>query len=265
MKLRRYKSIFEDHYDLEKKYKLFNKVYFNNILPFVKLTFVSSLPKNHAGEAHGHSEIKINKTYFSDYTERQKDSLLIHEMVHIYISFIGKSNEKNKYGQGLNLHKGEFIRKAKEIEHKNPDLTILGTTMTKTTSDYSGQEQKSLFILISYPPHKFKSKRILNAGGALLLDKIPNNEKLLEFAKKIWSDSIIELYEIKLNTILGSYENYYPQTQRKQITTYISDVKDLLNAMRKNKEYVKYLATYSSKRIKSSDNNETWNIIKYPF
>lgn len=128
------KRYLEFNYDIEKKYKLFNKLYFEDFLPNNIPVYFLSNKRVTGGGAYPNEDYsdleKIELTDMSDFLvdsvlEDVYDSMLIHEMVHGYLF--------KKFGRDLkhNAHGKEFKYKLFEIVKKGDFKFIDSRQVTK--------------------------------------------------------------------------------------------------------------------------------------
>jgi hypothetical protein len=116
-------------YDINKKYDYYNKLLFDNKLPNnFPLRFSRTKKAGGAviteywtkgrGRAKRISSWEIKELYLSTFflrTEEQLDSILVHEMIHVWLTI----NEMHE-GYNVKLHGAEFVSKMGELQSKVP-------------------------------------------------------------------------------------------------------------------------------------------------
>jgi predicted SprT family Zn-dependent metalloprotease len=186
----------KEDYNLQKKYKEFNKKVFNNELPDkIPLVYVNK-DATWVGQAYNKGnipeKIEINKKHFEDYTTRKKDSLLIHEMLHLWIAVRG-------YIAKGNLHQGEFLKKAKEIEKKS-NFTISGKFVKSIEDDFADLKKGDTYLLFFLSDDKLMWKNFRS------LEIFSSKEKALEYVQKLKDkgDSDYKTYKHLYNVVTNS-------------------------------------------------------------
>ncbi len=108
-------------YNLEEKYKLFNKLYFYNLLPTIPLSYSKS--KTVGGQVKARytkalgggnvlvqGSLSLTITNLYKRTEEQFDAILLHEMIHVY--FIVNGNFTEQHGRYFNDLRKEISEKS---------------------------------------------------------------------------------------------------------------------------------------------------------
>ena len=196
-KLKRYERRFEDSYDIKQKYKKFNKLYFDNNLPLIKIKYVSKSSKFIAQVEYIKNELDtltINLKYFETLSEKNKDAVLIHEMIHIWVTVAGHKRKGN-------LHQGEFLIKAKSIENRT-GLKISGRTH-KDSEDYEDVVKISVYAVIKTYTKKFIKK---NAQSLDFYSSIDKAENVINNINKELPSYYYHLYKIQTNSPVVAYK-----------------------------------------------------------
>lgn len=196
-------------YNLQQKYNLFNRLYFNNELPQIKLSFrklknASGLAKakfitiSDAGKQYITDETKrlyyvngnrlilkdsvsitISSTY--DRNEQTFDGILIHEMIHVYAYIY--SYEKDPHGE-------IFINKVKEISQKAGfEIPIVDTIEDKEIAN------SKEFLIVELKTNNGISFSFLNSTFAKDLSKM---EHLLGFFNYYYKNTTAKISELTI-------------------------------------------------------------------
>jgi len=129
----------EAEYNLEKKFKYFNELFFENSLPKTKVGF-SKMRKGALGVFSPKSkEILISEDLIKE-GELTIDHVLIHEMIHFYTDFFNLNSGNQHHGKA-------FKAKVDEINKKSNNKYKLTLTHISMTIN-SEKEEKKLFALI---------------------------------------------------------------------------------------------------------------------
>lgn len=188
-------------YDPEAKYKLFNKLYFDNELPMIKFKALTSLKKATIAHAEGHETIAFNIDNFSKLSDKNKDAILLHEMIHIWVSFKG-------YPFKGNIHQGAFNVKAKELEQKSK-LNLIGR-FHKDSDDleqkYSGMEKKKVYLVFVNSTIKLLKKNLRYVEFFSTLEKAENFAK--EKGENRTRNDFWFIYEVTANSPILEYDKY---------------------------------------------------------
>jgi hypothetical protein len=116
-------------YDIEKKYQYYNKLLFDGKLPSnFKMRFSRTKKAGGAvltnywttgrGRYKKVTRYEIDELYLSTFylrTEEQLDSILVHEMIHVYLTVNGMHE-----GYNVKYHGPEFVSKMGELQQKVP-------------------------------------------------------------------------------------------------------------------------------------------------
>jgi hypothetical protein len=194
-----YKRIFEDSYDVYKKYISFNNLFFEKRLPIdIPINYENKKAKRIAQVTFSPKEeyiksLDINTYHFNKLSDKNKDAVLIHEMIHIWVHVIGLR-------RGGNLHQGEFLNKAKEIENKT-GLNIHGR-FYRDSEDYSDEEKIEVYAIIKTFGRKFLKQNVVS------IDFYSNERDALQKAKGLVVEKyFIHIYKIKANSPIISYDD----------------------------------------------------------
>jgi len=194
--MKRYKPLFEStpNYDLNKKYKEFNKLYFNNELSPIDIKEVQSKAPFIARIVKAHMD--INEPRFNPLTEKNKDAVFIHEMIHVWLDQKGISDSKN-------LHLGEFLIKAKEIEKKS-GLNIRGRFHKDSDdleSKYQDSEKIDVYAVIKTYTNKLLKQNLTS------IDFYSSLPKAEEIAKGLnTGNHFTHIYKIQTNSPIIEYD-----------------------------------------------------------
>lgn len=230
--MRRYISIQENNYNIEQKYKLFNKLYFNSKLPGINIILVNKKAKFIAQVCYDKKEklshLEINR-YFKDLSENNKDAVLLHEMIHIWVYIQNMSSSKN-------LHRGEFLKKAKEIESKIK-LNISGR-FHKDSDDlekkYSDKEKIEIYVIFKTYTPKFLKKNVES------MDFYSNLDKAEEIGRNLAKNNYFShIYKIVANSPIIDYNiiKKYIDTSKGWLVFKDNFVKNIIQNI---KDYPKY-------------------------
>lgn len=216
-----YQNLFEDAYNAKAKYKLFNKLYFDTALPDMELNLVKL--RRTAAQVVANDHIDLNADFFNTATEKNKDAVLIHEMIHVWVNVKG-------FGRQGNLHQGEFLRKAKELE-KITGLKLAGTR-TKDSEDYTDAEKISMIAVIKTYSRDFLKK------NAVSIDFYSTLEKAKEVIRPV-ERYFYHIYKIDTNSPIVSYDvaKKNVDTSKGWITYTTNFVKDIMDGIKKYSEY----------------------------
>lgn len=207
-----------------KKYKQFNKTYFNNNLSYLTPNDFEIIDSN-KNAAFTDQDIYFNnlgekiilfgkpKIYFSRFyqrTEKECCEILLHEMIHIYVIEIARLVEPN-LGHG-----NQFINKLNEINSYGWDIPILGVRKLdkKIYKEIENKLKASYLIAIANGENKYQVC-IISSNYIADLRYMPNTRMfLINNTKNLTNISYIndiqELYkdmltgDIMLNTMTKS-------------------------------------------------------------
>lgn len=174
MVLKKYKRLEEMTYNLETKYNFFNKKLFGGSLPNIQLSWKTKTRGDTVGLAYGNTEIVLNKTKLENFSEKNIDAVLIHEMIHIWVANEG-------YPDKGNIHQGAFNVKAKELA-KVTGLKLTGTTLRDSDDlelKYQDKKKIPVWVVVkNYFTPEIKLKTLD------WLEFFSSEEKAISFAKE---------------------------------------------------------------------------------
>lgn len=145
-------------YDIKKRYKYFNKLLFNNELQddftmrFRRTKEAGGAVKHitytkGSGKRKVVTRYEIQELYLSTFylkTKEQLDSILVHEMIHVWM-------KQNDYHERYNVqsHGAEFVNKRNELQHKVKfDIPLVDNL----SNEIRDKKEKNYGIVISKGP-----------------------------------------------------------------------------------------------------------------
>lgn len=160
---------------LEEKFNQFNKQFFNNELPKIKLEI--SRTRKTLGQytyrrtRYGNSEtpIAIRISGYYESTSKYYCQILIHEMIHYYLSY------KN-IGRLEDCHGYSFQQKMKEINDSQSEYTI---TTRGTTENKKLTKTKTVHIVI----FNLRNKKYFSRIGNQTIEELKRRFSSVEFIK----------------------------------------------------------------------------------
>jgi predicted SprT family Zn-dependent metalloprotease len=132
----------ESTYDLDSKFKYFNKEFFDDLLPITKVSF-EKLSSQAAGAFFLKSKKIVISTDLIGKPEVYIDHILIHEMIHYY-------NKVFNLDSGKQAHGLAFKAKTDEINKKTNNKYKLTLTHVSMSLEYDERDEKVLYVLV---PH----------------------------------------------------------------------------------------------------------------
>ena len=177
-------------------------------------------------------KIEINNKFINSLNEKEFHSILVHEMIHGWTYITQTYNSKN-------IHKGEFLRKAKEIENKT-ELKVIGTTLSNELKDYKHLDQVKVYLVFFVWKNDFGNipqipkNSIISDFKFYSYDQKNINQKAKEDAiKKRYMGYYI--YEINANTPNFMYDDFIKKYINKNVKWLAKGIKQMLSITKKDK------------------------------
>ena len=241
------------NYDLYAKYAKFNQIYFDNKLPQnMEIVYRDFGGRSSFGARATEDLIEVNAHYFEKLSERQKDSVIVHEMVHIWTHVTGTYNSKN-------IHKGEFLKKAKEIERQNPELDIVGTVLKQRKDDFDSESPSVYMVFFTHDKNADK-----------LMSKNVDGYKFYSVdtpIKDIEKDNTIDsfynqgfIYRVETNSPIIGYDQI-KGILGKNINPTNKALKHFFSLVKRNPEYAEFVSSfYIDSKLDVFGSNRTFTI-----
>ena len=236
--MKRYISLLEDTYNIKDKYNLFNKLYFENKLPNIEIKQVNKNSR-FIGQVISSREnvilhMEINSKNFDGLSDKNKDAVLVHEMIHVYVNRKGDDPD--------NLHRGKFLIKAKELEKKT-GLKIIGRFYRD--SDDLELKYKDVDKIDVYAVIKTYTKNFLKKN-AQSIDFYSTLDKAEEIGRNLAMNNYFShIYKIQTNTPLIGYDQIKKNidTSRGWVVYKPIFIKNIMDGIKKYSNYAEYIKT----------------------
>lgn len=198
----------KNDFDLDKMYKDYNKKYFSNKLPDIKVVWdslkgkagvtLSKIAKNKKNKKEKIVDIMIKISNIYNKSETQVKSVLLHEMIHVYLLNKGIIETKG----GDKSHGTEFEKKRKEIEKK------AGIPITVTEDINRSNIDNNTINDLSYDVIHYKKdgKNMIAVFKEGFLSK--NKKEILERFKKMKKDKNVRGKLTFFNSEDGTFLKY---------------------------------------------------------
>jgi len=232
-----YKRFFKEdnktNYNLYNSYKKFNHLYFNGELPNISIEIVNKSEK-FIGQIIGDNKIlQINSKIFDSLSDKNKDAILLHEMIHIWVRVSG-------YDRKNNLHQGQFLIKAKELE-KQTGLNIIGR-FHKDSETYEDIEKIPVYAVIKTYTKNFLKQNVESIDFYSTADKA---EKVVQSIVQSYPERkyFYHIYKIDANSPIILYDTAkkYMDTSSGWINYTNSFVRRIMDNIKKYTDYSKLI------------------------